>query len=177
MTTENTPDDQTLIRGTINARANAIRSKNAQGILCNFAQDSVRYFLEPPLQHSPLKEDLAGWFATWRGPVNYEIGNPDITIGNDVAYCHSLNRLSGARTDGQDTDIWFRETLCFRKIDDQWLITHLHESFPMYMDGSSPPGSDRSQTLEELAQKRGRDHDQHVATRVSRLPEGARPAS
>jgi ketosteroid isomerase-like protein len=27
-------------------------------------------------------------------------------------------------------------TLCFRKIDGEWRITHEHESVPFYMDGS-----------------------------------------
>ena len=41
MTTENTSHDESLIRGTIDARANPIRNKNAQGVLPNFAQESV----------------------------------------------------------------------------------------------------------------------------------------
>lgn len=137
MTTENTKShDEAQIRGTIDARANAIRNKNVQGVLPNFTKDSVGYFVETPLQQSPLKEDLAGWFATWRGLIGYEIGDLKITVGDDVAYCHSLSRWTGPRTDGEDTDIWFRETICLRKMNGQWLITHIHESVPMYMDGS-----------------------------------------
>jgi ketosteroid isomerase-like protein len=131
-----TLDDEARIRATAEARANAIRSKNVQGVLSNFTKDSVGFFFEPPLQQSPLKEDLAGWFATWRGLIGYEIGDLKIAVGNDVAFCHGLSRLTGTRTDGETTDLWFRETLCFRKIDDQWLIAHIHESVPMYMDGS-----------------------------------------
>jgi PhnB protein len=59
-----------------------------------------------------------------------------ITSGDDVAYCHSLGHLTGTRTDGEQTNVWFRETLCFRKINGQWRITHIHESVPMYMDGT-----------------------------------------
>ncbi len=137
MTTENAKSrDEAKIRATINARANAIRSKNAPGVRPNFTRDSVGYFLETPLQQSPLREDLAGWFATWSGPIGYEIGALTIAVGDDVAYCHSLNRLTGPRTDGEDTDIWFRESLCFRKVNGEWLISHIHESVPMHMDGS-----------------------------------------
>lgn len=137
MTTENTKaQDEAQIRKTVEARANAIRNKNVQGVLPNFTKDSVGYFVETPLQQSPLQEELADWFATWSGPIGYEIGDLTITAGDDVAYCHSLNRWTGSRTDGTDTDIWFRESLCFRKIHGQWLITHIHESVPMYMDGS-----------------------------------------
>jgi ketosteroid isomerase-like protein len=143
MITENArSQDEAQIRGTIDARANAIRSKNAQGVLSNFTRDSVGYFLETPLQQSPLQEDLAGWFATWSGPIGYEIGDLKITTGDDIAYCHSLNRLTGLRTDGEGTDVWFRESLCFRKVNGQWLITHIHESVPMYMDGSLMAATD-----------------------------------
>jgi ketosteroid isomerase-like protein len=136
-TTENTKArDEARIRRTIQARANAIRAKNAKGVLPGFTEDSVGYFVETPLQQSPLEEDLTGWFETWSGPIGYEIGDLKITAGEDVAYCHSLNRWTGSRTGGTDTDIWFRETLCFRKIKGRWLITHVHESVPMYMDGT-----------------------------------------
>ena len=60
----------------------------------------------------------------------------EITSGEDIAYCHCMIRLSGARTDGTETDVWYRETLCFRKIARHWQITHIHESVPMYMDGT-----------------------------------------
>ncbi|MDN5882553.1 MAG: hypothetical protein L0H37_09295, partial [Nitrosospira sp.] len=84
--------DEAQIRGTIDARAGAIRNKNPEGVLPNFSEDSVGYFVETPLQQSPLREDLAGWFATWSDPIGYEIGDLKITVGGDVAYCHSLNR-------------------------------------------------------------------------------------
>ncbi|NJK52762.1 MAG: DUF4440 domain-containing protein, partial [Leptolyngbyaceae cyanobacterium SU_3_3] len=75
MTTETTQfQNEDQIRGTIDARAIAIRNKNVQGVLPNFTEDSVGFFFEPPLQQSPLKEDLAGWFATWSSPIGYEIG-------------------------------------------------------------------------------------------------------
>jgi ketosteroid isomerase-like protein len=128
--------DEARIRAATESRANAIRSKDVQGVLPNFTEDSVGFFFEPPLQQSPLKEDLAGWFATWRGPIGYEISNLKIAVSDNVAFSHSLSRLTGTRTDGESTDLWFRETLCFQKIDDQWRIVHIHESVPMYMNGS-----------------------------------------
>jgi ketosteroid isomerase-like protein len=138
MNTETTAHlhEEARIFAVIDSRANAVRNKNVQGVLSNFTEDSVGFFFEPPLQQSPLKEDLAGWFATWSGQIGYEIGDLKITAGDDVAFCNGLSRLSGTRTDGTNTDLWFRETLCFQKIDDQWRIAHIHESVPMYMDGS-----------------------------------------
>jgi hypothetical protein len=62
MTTKNIKSqDEDQIRRTIDARASAIRSKNVQGVLQNFAKNSVGYFVETPLQQSPSKKiSLAG---------------------------------------------------------------------------------------------------------------------
>lgn len=124
------------IRATIDARANAIRDKKIQEVMACFTEDSVGFYLAPPLRQSPHKEDLSGWFATWHGSIGYEMRDLTILSGDEFAYCHSLNHLTGTRTEGERTDVWYRETLCFRKVGDQWLITHIHESVPMYMDGT-----------------------------------------
>lgn len=130
-------ENEDQIRAAIDARADAIRNKNVQDVLNQFAEESVRFFLATPLQATvPLKEDLENWFATWRGPIGYEIRNLQITASDDVAFCHSLSRYSGTKTDGEEPDVWFRDTLCFRKLNGRWLITHAHESVPFYMDGS-----------------------------------------
>ena len=46
-------------------------------------------------------KDLEAWFATWQGPLGYEVRDLKIGAGEDVAFCHSLNRLSGTKTDGE----------------------------------------------------------------------------
>lgn len=129
-------DNEARIRGIIDARANSIRRKDARGVTACFTDDSVGFFLEPPLRQSPRKEDLTGWFATWHGAIGFEMRDLAISSSDDVAYSHSLIHLTGTRTDGETTDVWYRETLCFRRAGDQWSITHVHESVPMHMDGS-----------------------------------------
>jgi ketosteroid isomerase-like protein len=51
-----------------------------------------------------------------------------------VAFCHSLNRSSGTRTNGEETDVWVRATVCLRKIGDRWTVTHEHVSVPFEME-------------------------------------------
>ena len=53
-----------------------------------------------------------------------------ITTGEDVAFCHYLYRVSGTRTDGGAVAMWVRATLCFRKVDGAWVVTHEHDSVP-----------------------------------------------
>ena len=83
-----------------------------------------------------MRKDLQAWFATWRGPLGYEVRELTITAGEDTAFSHSLNRLSGTKVDGEQADVWFRQTVGFRKIGGAWKIAHEHESVPFYMDGS-----------------------------------------
>jgi ketosteroid isomerase-like protein len=134
----NEAPDEAEIRRVVNAWAGAIRAKDADGVVSHTSPKSVGFFLAPPLQaHGHLKENLNEWFKTFQGPIGLEIRDLKISVGGDVAFCHSLNRISGRRTNGEETDIWVRETLGLRKIDGRWLITHEHESVPFYMDGSN----------------------------------------
>ena len=57
-------DDKESIRATINAFADAIRGKHAQGARACFTKDSVGFYLAPPLRAFPHEDDLEGWFAT-----------------------------------------------------------------------------------------------------------------
>ena len=108
--------------------------------MSHYAADNVMFVMAPPLQYtpgnSPGKQGVEEWFATWDGPLGYEIRDLKITASDDVAFSHSLNRMSGTKTDGEKVDMWLRATLCFRKIGGQWKIAHEHESVPFYMDGS-----------------------------------------
>jgi ketosteroid isomerase-like protein len=54
-----------------------------------------------------------------------------ITVGDDVAFGHSLNRISGTLKNGNRADYWVRSTICFRKIDGNWLIVHDQVSVPL----------------------------------------------
>jgi PhnB protein len=125
------------IRALIDDWANALRAKDIDGIMAYYAADSVTFDLAPPLVSTAMNaEGLQAWFSTWGGPLGYEIRDLSITVSDDAAFGHSLNRLSGTKIDGEKADVWFRLTLCFRKVGDEWKIAHQHESVPFYMDGS-----------------------------------------
>jgi PhnB protein len=125
------------IRGLVDDWARALRAKDVDGVMAHYTADSVTFDLAPPLISTGADaKGLQGWFSTWRGPLGYEIRDLNITAGDDVAFCHGLNRLSGTKTDGEKADVWFRLTLCLRRIGGEWRIAHQHESVPFYMDGS-----------------------------------------
>jgi ketosteroid isomerase-like protein len=99
----------------------------------------VTFTLAPPLRHTAPEihdaDQLRSWFAGFDGPIGYEIRDLTVTAGEDVAFCHSLNRLSATPVGAPaGFDLWFRSTVGLRKSDGSWRITHEHQSTPFYME-------------------------------------------
>lgn len=130
--------DEARIRDLVEDWANALRAKDVDALMAHYAPDLLAFDLAPPLQHArdAMRKGLEAWFPTFKGRIGYEISGLRITAGEDIAFGHSLNRISGARTDGTQTDVWVRATICFRRIDGAWKVVHEHTSVPFYMDGS-----------------------------------------
>jgi ketosteroid isomerase-like protein len=125
------------IRALVDGWAEALRARNVEGVMAHHAPDSLTFDLAPPLISTGADaKGLQAWFATWQGPLGYEIRDLNVTAGDEAAFCHGLVRLSGTKTSGEKADVWFRLTLCFRRIGGAWRIVHQHESVPFYMDGS-----------------------------------------
>jgi ketosteroid isomerase-like protein len=125
------------IRNRLDAWAKAVRAKDIEGVMSNYAPDNLLFDLAPPLQYrgaEACRRNWAEWFPTFQGPIGYEIAGLQITSSDDVAFCHGLNHISGTRTDGEQTDVWARATFGLRKLNGTWLITHEHYSVPFYME-------------------------------------------
>ncbi len=147
MTAEQSTNDDAQIRRLKDEMTNALRQKNADGVVSLFAEKSVMFVLAPPLRfktgvNAPGINGVQEWFDSFENDIGYEYRELEITSGESVAFCHSLDRISGKRVDGTTTDVWVRETLGLRKFDGQWKITHQHQSVPMYMDGSNKAAID-----------------------------------
>jgi ketosteroid isomerase-like protein len=140
MTTTNTGNtDEEQIRTVIAERATAMRERDADRHVAQYAPEIVKFDLAPPLLLTGAEardaDSLRSWFASHPGgPIDYEIRGLTLMVGGDVAFCHSLNLLGGA--------LWFRSTLGLRKTNGAWRITHEHNSTPFYMDGSDKAALD-----------------------------------
>lgn len=125
----------------------AIREKDAKKANELFEKNGVLFLMAPPLMVK-FDEGLEGlnnlenWFSTFENGIGLETKELEIASNSDIAYLSSLEHLTGKRTDGSETDIWFRETLGLQKINGEWKITHQHQSFPMYMDGTDKAATD-----------------------------------
>jgi uncharacterized protein (TIGR02246 family) len=139
MTTEDR-NAHAQIREVVDRWVKAIGRKSVEDAIACLTPDVLTFDLAPPLQHEGLatiRRGLEAWFPTWAGPIGLEIHDLRVTADDHVAYCTSLQRMRGTKTDGVKPDLWFRSTMCLRRIDGSWRIAHEHTSTPFYMDGSN----------------------------------------
>jgi ketosteroid isomerase-like protein len=130
---EHKKNDEAEIKRLIEGGVEASRARDIDGIMSIYAPELVSFDIVPPLQYVGTGAYRKRWeevFSSFQGPIGYEIHDLGITTGDDVAFGHSLNRLSATMTTGQKTDLWLRLTACFRKINGKWLIVHTHVSVP-----------------------------------------------
>jgi uncharacterized protein (TIGR02246 family) len=125
--------DDDAIRQLVDESAIAVRSKNVDALMSAFAPDVLSFDVVNPLQYSgseAARERAEQWLGSFEGPIGYEVRDLRIDACHDVAFCHSLNHVSATKKDGEKLEMWWRATLCFRKLDGQWKVTHQHNSVP-----------------------------------------------
>jgi ketosteroid isomerase-like protein len=89
--------------------------------------------MRPPLETrgaSAYRENFERWFASFEGPLEFELHNLRIVPGEGAAFCHYLALITGARSADHRVGYWVRGTTCFERRDDEWLVSHEHISMP-----------------------------------------------
>ena len=131
---EDRTKNEAAIREVIGGFVKSICAKDLNGVMSVFAPEVVSFDLGPPLQHGGGETFIKRWqelFELYQNPIDYEVRDLNITAGDDLAFSHSLNRISGTMKNGQQTDRWLRWTACYRKINGKWLIVHEQVSVPV----------------------------------------------
>jgi ketosteroid isomerase-like protein len=125
--------DESQIRKLLEDRAKAVQAKDVEAATSNLAPNILSFDVVNPLQSSgseASRKRTEEWFASFQGPIGFETRDLVIIAGEDVGFSHGLNHVSATRTDGGLLDMWWRTTVCFRKIDGKWMVTHEHNSVP-----------------------------------------------
>jgi ketosteroid isomerase-like protein len=125
--------EEAQIRQLIDNWVSALRARDLDKMMSNYSPDILVFAATPPLEYTGAREYRRQWqgmFDSIQGPVGCEIRDLKITVGNDLAFGHCLNRLSGKMKDGKGNFPWIRLTLCFRKVGGTWMVTHEHASVP-----------------------------------------------
>jgi ketosteroid isomerase-like protein len=126
--------DEAQIRQRIDELGAGIRTKDLEAVKRCYTQDVVSFDVEPPLQHVGIEAKAKNWanVFTFFREVDYDFRGLALTVGDEVAFGHCFNRLSGTLENGATTKgMWVRLTLCLRKIDGRWLIAHDQVSVPL----------------------------------------------
>jgi len=134
MTVENNRAiNEAQVRAIIDDRSKAVRAKDINDAVSHYAPDIVSFDVVNPLQHigsGSSRKRAEEWFSSFQGPIGYEIRDLSITVAETLAFSHGLSHVSATRIDGGQLDMWWRTTICFHKLDGNWMITHEHNSVP-----------------------------------------------
>lgn len=136
MATQQT-SEEAAIRRRIDALVASIRAMDVDGATSIYAQDIVSFDVEPPLQHVGADAKRKNWlnvFSMYRRPLEYDMRDLAIVVGDDVAFARAFIRIAGTLKGGEKTGRWLRSTMCFRKIEGDWRIAHDQVSVPLDME-------------------------------------------
>ena len=126
--------EEAQIRKRINDWATAFHNKDLNGVLSFFAPETVAFDIVPPLAYTGRDGYRKQWeklFASYQGPIEYEIRDLSVTARQTLGFSHSINRISGTSKNGQKIGFWLRMTACWHMIQGEWLIEHEHVSVPV----------------------------------------------
>lgn len=127
-------DDEAQLRALIQEWAEAVRAKDLNAVMRHYAPDVVVFDVMPPLfvkGAESYRRNWQDWFDALEGPADFQFVDLHLVVGADLACCFSVNRLRARYRDGAKHDAQTRATVCWRKIDGQWLVVHEHASVPM----------------------------------------------
>jgi sulfate adenylyltransferase subunit 1 len=126
--------DDVAIHAAIEERVRAVRAKDVDVLMSAYATDVVAFDLVGPIAttgSSAVRKRVIEWFSSFETPIEYEVRDVSLVVSGDVAFDHHLTHVRGTGNAGQTIDMWFRETVGYRKIDGRWKVTHQHSSVPL----------------------------------------------
>ena len=129
---------ETEIKSLLDTWSAAVAAKDVDGLMTLYAPDIVYFDVVPPLRISgtdAVRKNFQRWFDIWASGIKSESRDLRIVASGDIAVAFKLARSSGTRKDGREMGMWVRVTVCCRRTNDQWLITHEHVSLPIEMPG------------------------------------------
>jgi uncharacterized protein YndB with AHSA1/START domain/ketosteroid isomerase-like protein len=116
------------IRKVLADRARALHDKDSALAVAHLADEAVMFTLAPPLEHKGAKArdraQLEAWFATWKGPIGWELADAEIAVARDIAFVRGLGHMTGTKVGGEEVDLWTRTTVCLRHTNGAWKIVH-----------------------------------------------------
>lgn len=128
--------DETQIRMLEQQFAGAFGAKDADAIMKAYVPDNSLFVFDigVPRQYvgaAAYRKDWQTFFATFKGPLKFEMSDVAVTVDGDIAYGHSIQHTIGADAKGMRREFTVRVSDVYRKIAGKWLIVQEHVSVPI----------------------------------------------
>lgn len=141
------------IRALLADRTEAQRSKDIDRLMSCYSPGIVYYDAVAPLRFTgtaEVRRNFLRWFDGYAGPIGLDTHDLTVVTEGDIAFATMLHLDSGTHRGGIDLSIWVRETVCLRRVDGTWSITHEHISVPISPTNFQPWfASDKDSTVRE----------------------------
>ena len=134
-------DDEQAIRDLEVKFGQAFINKDVDAIMKVYAPDVHVFDVVPPRQYvggEAYRQDWENYLGSIDGPVQFTIGDLDITVDGNLGFSHMIQYVKGTDTKGQNFDSAFRITDVYQKINGEWLIVHEHVSVPVDLETGTP---------------------------------------
>ena len=131
------PDnDEAAILGMMEALTSAVSARDLEKVLAHYAEDVTTFDLVEPMANrgrDAVKKRLQEWFGSFRTDIGYEQVGAELVVSGDAAFRTHFTHVRATTVSGDRVDMWFRETLGYRKTEGGWKIVHQHSSVPLDM--------------------------------------------
>ena len=121
----------------------AFKAKDVDAIMKLYApgQGLVVFDVIPPRQYvgaAAYRKDWQNFLGGFNGPITVELTDLDVGADRNLAYSHSIQRVTGTDKQGKKLDLTVRVTDVYQKIRGRWYIVHEHVSVPVSLDTDKP---------------------------------------
>jgi uncharacterized protein (TIGR02246 family) len=123
--------------------AAAVKAGDIDAIMKVYAPDQSLFVFDvvPPRQYvgaAAYRKDWQEFIDQFKPPIGFEVSDLDITAGDDMAYSHSIQHVTGTSKTGDKIDLTVRVTDVYKKTGGNWLVVHEHVSVPVDLDTGKP---------------------------------------
>jgi uncharacterized protein (TIGR02246 family) len=131
------------IRGLEDRFVAAFKAKDVDAIMKVYApgQTLVVFDVVPPRQYvgaAAYRKDWQTFLGSFDGPIAVDLTDLDIGVDRNLAYSHSIQRVTGTDKQGKKLDLTVRVTDVYQKTRGRWFIVHEHVSVPVDLDADKP---------------------------------------
>jgi uncharacterized protein (TIGR02246 family) len=121
----------------------AFKAKDVDAIMKVYAPGQTLFVFDvvPPRQYvgaAAYRKDWENFLGSFDGPITVELTNLDVGADRNLAYSHSIQRVTGTDKHGKKLDLTVRVTDVYQKTRGRWQIIHEHVSVPVDLETDKP---------------------------------------